>query len=114
MMGTRVTTRYSSETAYAAAAIRQSGMTDCIKTQNEFNKALQTINQHWLGRIQSMAELGSAIASKLIEARSPCVSVNWQFQPTSLPTEWYILAMQQRPPRELESRLIATTDAADA
>jgi hypothetical protein len=61
----------SSETTRAFAAIWQRGVADYINAQSEFSRALQNSNQRWLGRIQSMAEVGSAFASKLIAARSP-------------------------------------------
>jgi hypothetical protein len=109
---------YGSETASAFAAIWQSGVADYIDAQSEFSLALQNSNQHWLGRIQSMAELGSAFASKLIAARSPLDAFaawqDWAAQWVKISAEnWQQLFSDGQKIGELESRLVATVDAAD-
>jgi hypothetical protein len=70
---------YHSETARELDAIWWSGLANYIKTQSEFGRALQNAYQCWHGRMQAMAELGPAFASKMLAARSPSdVFTAWQ------------------------------------
>jgi 1,4-dihydroxy-2-naphthoyl-CoA synthase len=75
-------------------------------------------DQGWLGRIQLMAEVGSAFASKLIAARSPLDAfAAWQegaAQWLKISAEnWQRLFSDGQKIGELESRLVAAADAAD-
>ena len=107
-----------SETTRAIAAMWQGGVSEYINAQSEFSRALQNSNQRWLGRIQSMAEVGSAFASKLIAARSPLDAFaawqDWAAQWLKISAEnWRQLFSDSQKIGELESRLVATADAAN-
>ena len=104
-----------SETARAFAAMWQGGVSEYFNAQSEFSRALQ---QRWLDRIQSMAEVGSAFASKLIAARSPLDAfAAWQegaAQWLKISAEnWQQLFSDGQKIGELEGRLVAAADAAD-
>ena len=106
-----------SETASAFAAMWQGGVSEYFNAQSEFSRALQ-IPQRWLGRIQSMAEVGSAFASKLIAARSPLDAfAAWQegaAQWLKISAEnWQQLFSDGQKIGELEGRLVAAADGAD-
>jgi hypothetical protein len=106
---------YGSETARAFAAMWQGGVSEYANAQSEFSRTLQ---QRWLGRIQSMAEVGSAFASKLTAARSPLDAFaawqEWAAQWLKISAEnWQQLLSDGQKVGELESRLVATADATD-
>jgi hypothetical protein len=119
MIGAFVSTmEYHSETARELDAIWRSGLANYITTQSEFSRVLQDIQQRRFGRMQALAELGPAFASKLLAARSPSdIFAAWQ----EWATRWFTvtaenyrqLISESREMDELETRFLPAPEAAD-